>query len=176
MTIHDELILALLEPQRNGKIGRNAPIIGIVRDGKIEYQLEETVPFFRDVPSRHAGRTDLMTPDIIITFRTGKKKAIELENDIKWDFGSSLRQIKKYQKQFETIIIIPSEYNKYAPLYLNEDIQVFLWTATRIWQCQTCGTITEKMGKIPPKCSECNKKTDHNLEGIKDVKFEEYLI
>ena len=175
MTIHDELVLELLKPKKNGKISRDAPIIEIIGDAKIEYKLEERLPFYPDAASKRVERTEYMVPDVLITNRDEKKVAIEVENDVGWDFGQSLRQVKKYLKKYDnTKIIIPKEYERFAPLYFNEGIEVHLWTAVRVWQCQTCGKKTESESKIQPKCLDCNKKTQHQLEGVKEVKFEPY--
>jgi hypothetical protein len=50
MTIDDELILALLKPEKNGKVGNKAPITYVVRalPDEIEYKLEELDSFDLD--------------------------------------------------------------------------------------------------------------------------------
>ena len=94
MTIHDELILALTQPNEEG----NVPLHDIVRTNDIAFTLEEPIKKSSGVPLR-------MTPDITVTIRPKAPRdrqlyiAIELENDVQWDFARSLQQVKKYQKQ-----------------------------------------------------------------------------
>ena len=97
--------------------------------------MEELHELYRDRPYHEPG---YVSPDITVTDRAKKKIAFEVENDIQWDLGASLRQVKKYNRISRTReieIILPSEYKRFAPLYLNKRIQVYLWTANRIWQC-----------------------------------------
>ena len=163
MTVHDELILELIKPNRLGEVGENALIINVVGSRKIDYRLEEptsgiaeeNIEFEDDI---EFARTHIITPDITVNILREKKQiAIELENDIQWDFGKSLRQVKRYQERFpDTRVIVPEEYKRFAPLYKNEGFRVYLWKAKRKWQCLRCGTITDKEGPIQPKCK--NKK------------------
>lgn len=185
MTIDDELIYELIKPDRYGKVGKDALIVKVVGTRKIDYKLEEPTSYWE----RHRGK-DLMeikrevvkiTPDITVTLlnQKGKQIAIELENDIHWDFQESLRQVKKYKGEFDdTRVIIPKQYEKFAPLYKNEEFRVWIWKAKRQWQCLRCGTINEKEGPFPPKCKgkACKSKnlSDYRLVGLKDTKIEEY--
>jgi hypothetical protein len=105
--------------------------------------------------------------------------AIELENDIQWDFQCSLQQIKKYKGKFEdTRIIIPYDFSRFAPLYRNEGFRVYLWKAKRRWQCLKCGTETAKEGIVTPICSnqECknHNQNEFRLIGLKDACIEEF--
>jgi len=150
MTIHDELILALTQLYKKGK----APLYEIVESKDVNYRIEE--PMNRELPS---GNIIKMTPDIIVHYKGSEKRvAIEVENDIQWDFADSLRQVKKYKRyppknwKLKVIVIIPKEYQRFAPLYNNEEIPVWLWTATRIWECMRCGNITEEKRTLKPKC------------------------
>ncbi|GAH88678.1 unnamed protein product [marine sediment metagenome] len=121
-----------------------------------------------------------MTPDITVTLpkEGGKPIAIEVENDIQWDFGASLRQVKKYQQKFDTRIIIPEVYKRFAPLYKNEGFRVYLWKAKRKWQCKKCGKITPNESRVSPKCTteNCKNKNQHlfDLVGLKDAEIEEF--
>lgn len=161
MTIDDELILELIKPNELGEVGKGALIVRVVGTKNIKYQLEEPTWYWKTYED-HKGSTlyrtkkeVIITPDIIITIpkESDKQIAIELENDIQWDFGESLRQVKKYRDRFpDTRIIIPEEYQRFAPLYKNEGFRVYLWNATRVWQCMVCGDLAYEVGPIPPKC------------------------
>lgn len=178
MTIDDELILELFKPDRYGKVGKDALIVKIVGKRAIYYNLEELHSFYLDTDAVIKKEKTHICPDILIyadITRIQPQIAIELENDIKWDFGESLRQVKKYKGKFsDTRVIIPEEYERFAPLYKNEGFRVYLWKATRVWQCMICGDLTYKEGPIPPKCEECNKHTQHRLVGLEDTDIEEY--
>jgi hypothetical protein len=121
-----------------------------------------------------------MSPDITVVTSVKKRKvAIEIENDLKWDFMESMKQVKNYKNKMETIIIIPNIYSRFAPLYENEGIRVYLWKATRIWQCMKCGIEKDKEGPVAPIVppnNECTnlKHHDFSLVGLKDANFEEF--
>lgn len=217
LKIHDALILGLIKPNEDGKA--EGPIIDIVGTEKIEYYLEELVFGFLDsgrewiVREKYdiLGEEDPMevgyqeytkkhieiSPDIIIKtegLSTPELVAIEVETDHDFDFGKSLRQIKKYRdsqdiflikKNYRTSfdyvhIIIPSIYEDFAPLYKSQGFRVWLWTAQRKWQCVKCGKEDENYNIISIfKCEGCenqNKKSDHVLLGLNDLTFtiEEY--
>ena len=178
MTIDDELILKLTQPDDSGKI----PLHTIVKSKDIMLQIEELI-LYRLPPQQ--GEWKRIIPDILITIaphahkERQKEVLIELENDVKWDFADSLRQMKLYKKiktsdkEKEVIGLIPKIYERFVPLYYNEGIPVWLWSATRIWECMNCGTHTEKILTTKPKCSnsDCNSNA-LRLRGLKDVKFE----
>jgi len=105
-----------------------------------------------------------------------RKIAIEVESDIDFDVGKTLRQIKKYSKIFETKLIMPKEQEKYAPIFKNEGFCVYLWVATRIWECMKCGQKTYERINITPKCSntQCAKTRTLRLVGLKEIELEEY--
>ena len=178
MTIDDELLIELIKPEQNGKVGKDAPIIRIAGSADIECKLEELDSFYRDHNDVVKKELTYISPDITIIKKIGGKIAIELENDIKWDFGESLRQTKKYKRKFKTKIIIPEEYKRFAPLYENEGIEVYLWKAKRKWQCKRCETITLNESRVPPKCQnkECknNSKGDFELVGLGGTEFKEF--
>ena len=195
MSIHDELILELIKPDKWGK--PTGYIVNIVGTSNIKCKVEESVRFVREVhpyiPSRikriyyqlveglpTETVIEEMTPDIIVEIlgSTSKEKelvAIELETDMDFDFGKSLRQIKKYARRFkEVIIVIPKEYERFAVLYKNEGFRVYLWEATRIWECMRCGNTTEERKSIKPKCSRKScRSTEQRLKGVKNVTFKE---
>lgn len=183
------MILELIKPNRLGEVGDNAPITKMVGK-RIKYRLEELV-YWQGHQQAVMKTYEKMVPDILVT--TSKTKtyikntsdgglivadterpiAIELETDINWDFGKSLRQIKKYRKKFTTIVIIPKKYERFAPLYINAGFRVYLWEATRVWKCMRCGKITPTRKTLKPKCSDkgCNS-TEQRLSRIKDATFE----
>jgi len=188
MTIDDELIYELIKPDRYGKVGKNALIVKIVGNRNINYRLEETtsrIPFeekdFTRLEILRLAMEHLITPDIIIIFPEDNRPeiAIELENDIAWNFGESLRQIKKYKSKFDDVrVIIPERYEKFAPLYKNEGFRVYLWKAKRKWQCLRCGIVTVNENRIPPRCSneKCanNRRDEFDLVGLMDTDVNEY--
>lgn len=185
MTIDDELIHELIKPDRYGKIGKEALIIKIIRNRKIDCRLEESTHYWKyykkgilnGIVDDKYKELVKITPDITVYFSDKKRKpiAIELENDVHWDFGESLRQVKKYKGKFpDTMVIIPEEYKRFAPLY--KGFRVYLWKAKRKWQCLRCGTINDKEGPVQPKCKKCGNKSrnEFRLVGLKDTEFEEY--
>lgn len=184
MTIDDELIYEFIKPDRYGKVGKDALIVKVVGTRKIDYKLEEPIHYLETYQSGAFVDKEpvTMAPDIIVTIPQEHKRqiAIELENDIQWDFGKSLRKVKKYKGKFEdTRVIIPKEYERFAPLYKNEDFRVYLWEAKRKWQCLRCGTISPKEGPIQSICKneECGNKrrNEFRLVGVEDTKIEEYM-
>ena len=155
MTIDDELLLELIKPDSSGKIGDNAPILNIIGEKEIVYTLEESTIRTAIYGSRNANTVDVvkMTPDIVLAKRErtsssgvryenfpndiitlyGQNIAIEIENDIQWDFQDSLKQLKKYKLNFpDTRVIIPADYIRFAPLYKNEGFRVYLWKTEQI--------------------------------------------
>jgi hypothetical protein len=185
ITIDDELLLEIIKPNKLGEV-EGGLIIKIVGTKNIEYFLEESFlclkkyEFTIGTGVHSKFEEVIVCPDIVVTIPAEKSQiAIELENDVQWDFGSSLRQIKKYQERFrDTRIIIPDEYKRFAPLYKNEEFRVYLWKAKRIWQCLRCGTETLKEGPVAPKCSnsKCDNKnqSEFRLIGLKDTTIEEF--
>jgi hypothetical protein len=199
MTIDDELILELIKPDNKGRITEDAWIVAITRTKEIKYRLEQSTHYLKNYGSEEYPKVVVvrMTPDITIWKKpeSGLKGilkdvmkemvigpdegiAVELENDIQWDFQSSLKQIKKYKGRFEdTRIIIPADFRRFAPLFKNEGFRVYLWYANRKWQCLKCGTETVKDGPVTPVCSNqtCknHNQNDFRLVGLKDVRIEE---
>jgi len=179
MTIHDELILALTKRSEEGEV----PLHKIVLSNNIRTLMEETI--YREL--RSMGEWIKMTPDLIVTIapytKSAKHVVIELESDVKWDFAASLRQIKKYKQylsrtqgeQYDVIVIIPKDYERYAPLYQYEGIPVWFWEATAEWICEKCGNevkIIMNRPKILRKCisDSCNYDK-HHLNKLLKVKF-----
>jgi hypothetical protein len=190
--IHDALILEFIKPDKTGK--PTGEIIKAVGTANIKYRLEQLVRFARRVSSPtysvlklifgskrpEATIIEEMTPDIVVRrMGTSKEKetvVFELETDVDFDFGKSLRQIKNYQRRFDDVrVIIPREYESFASLYKNDGFRVWIWRAIRVWQCLRCASVTEKEGAIPPKCEDCKKYTKHRLIGLKAVRFTEFL-
>ena len=174
MTIHDELVLELIKPDEWGK--PTGYVIRIVGNGKIKYVLEDL--FYcaeeRNTPISRDFKLIEMTPDIVVTnLSSGKKTAIEVEGDINWDFAHSLRQVKKYKRNSrefqDVVVIIPKRYERFARLYKKEGFRVYLWKATRIWECMQCGNVMEDERTTKPRCSskDCNS-TEQTLKGLKE--------
>jgi hypothetical protein len=171
MTIHDELVLKLIDPDPASRKPRGY-IINIVGSSNIKYILEEV--FYWRGHNQVVLRTHVkMAPDIVVTnISSGKTTAIEVETDMQWDFAHSLQQLNKYKanrKDFQdVVVIIPKRYERFAPLYKEQGFQVHLWEATRIWECVQCGNVTEEKRTIKPKCSsqDCNSRE----QILKDLK------
>jgi hypothetical protein len=190
MTIDDELILELIKPNRFGEVGEGALIIKVVGTKKVDYDLEQTTYHWREWFDKDGQKRESkmipMTPDImakVVSIEGGKRQivtiAIELENDLQWDFGESLRQLRKYKLNFkDTRIIIPNDYERFAPLYKKAGFRVYLWKAKRRWQCLKCGTETTKEGPVIPKCSNAkcgnHSQNEFRLVGLKDAVLEEF--
>lgn len=176
MTIHDELILELIMPDKAGK--PTGKIIEIIGTSNLRYRLELS----RDI-TENFETIATITPDIVVMNLNSKdmivsnrESAIELENDIQWDFADSLRQIRKYGEEFkDVVVIIPKEYERFASLYKNEGFRVWFWKVIRVWECMQCGTITEERRTVKPRCSDKNcNSTELRLKGLKDTQFEEF--
>lgn len=176
MTIHDELILALTQPNEKGDV----PIYKMVGVSNAQYRIEESAYFLpsRDHPNGSAPFPPRgITPDIIVrarTFPVEEWAAIEVETDMDFDFGRSLQQVKKYKGKYGVIVVIPKEYERFVPLYKNEGFRVYLWRAIRIWECMQCGHPSYVEKPIKPKCSAkgCNSQ-EQRLKGIKNAEFVE---
>lgn len=178
MTIDDELVLAFVKLSKRGKpVGQY--ITEMAESANIKYKLEETyyMPNPRNPQARFLSDYVRMTPDIVVTnLDNGRSTAIEIENDIQWDFAQSLRQIKKYRENRvdfqKVVVIIPKRYERFARYYKNEGFEVYLWEATRLWQCMKCDTKipSKKTGK--PKCTnrDCNSN-ELALVGLEAHKF-----
>jgi len=172
MTIHDELVLKLIDPDPMSRKPRGY-IIKIVSSSNIKYILEEV--FYQQNPKTPFVREYIkMSPDVVATnLKSNKTTAVEVETDMQWDFAHSLQQLNKYKgnrKDFQdVVVIIPKRYERFAPLYEEQGFQVHLWEATRIWECVRCGNATEEKRTIKPKCSsqDCNS-TEQVLKGLKE--------
>jgi hypothetical protein len=196
MTINDELLFEILKPQSNGKISDVAPIIEIVGKKEITYKIEKFTAYTQKLGTGKNTEFDIVkiTPDILVrissskinsesnnTLNSNSEKyiALEIENDLHWDFKKSLRKLKKYKRRFpDTRVLIPKEYERFAPFYVNEGIQVYLWKAKRRWQCMKCGSETAIEERVTPKCSKpkCkhNKQNEFRLVGLKNMIIDEF--
>jgi hypothetical protein len=187
MTIDDELLVELFKPDRYGKVGKDALIVKVVGRRDIHYNFEELHSFYLDHDAVIKKEKTHICPDILIyadITRIQPQIVIELENDIKWDFQASLRQIKNYKHKFGDVrVIFPEKYKRFAPLYKNEGFRVYLWKAKRKWQCLRCGTVNVNESRIPPKCegkdsegNECknNSRDEFELVGLKNADILEY--
>ena len=195
MTITDELLFEILKPESNGKISNKAPIKKILGKNDIAYKIDKSTAYTQKIGSGNNKELDIVkiTPDILVkvsisnnsensnssSSKSEKYVAIEIENDVHWDFKKSLRKLKKYKARFpDTRIIIPKEYQRFAPFYINEGIQVYLWEAKRKWQCLKCETETIMKRLITPKCSKpkCknHKQNEFKLIGLEDTTISEF--
>jgi DNA-directed RNA polymerase subunit RPC12/RpoP len=172
--LHDELVFALTQPDGKG----GTPLTRIVGLPDLTFKLEDS-SFVRGDDQRGymvSGELVGITPDIVAA-RAGIPPtiAIEVETGIKFDFGESLRQVKKYLRKFETVfVVIPKELKKPVPLYKNEGIRVCLWEASWLWKCSQCNQNRESRGSAPPRCPECNREVqEQQLDEIRDVEFVE---
>lgn len=177
MTIHDELICELIKKREFEKPA--GEIIRIVGNANIKYSLEELF-------SHSNTLVQSIAPDIVVEDLSSKELkidnrriAVEMETDLDWDFGHSLRQVKNYRssKLFkDVVVIIPKEYERFTPYYKNEGFKVWLWDATRRWKCNLCETEFDdrRSIRILPKCGQkkCTSR-DLKLIGLKDASFTE---
>lgn len=184
MTIIDELLVELIKPDKFGEIGKNALLAKVVGTSSFTYTLEESKWFRKNYEEKlrtviHRTQKEIMiSPDIIVKItNTNEQIAVKIENDIKWDFGESLRQAKKYRDKFpDTRIIIPKSNQRYAPLYKNEGLRVFLWSGKRKWKCLRCETVSLNENRVPPRCEKCNNnsKSDFELVGLENADVNEF--
>ncbi|MBK5133962.1 hypothetical protein JJE00_05990 [Candidatus Bathyarchaeota archaeon] len=196
MTISDELLYEIIKPKSNGETGDYAPIIDIVGKKKIAYKIEKFTAYTQKLGTGKNIEFDIVkiTPDILVKINSENSNvetngglaqnpeqyiALEIENDVQWDFKKSLRQLKKIKCRFpDTRVLIPKEYERFAPFYVNEGIRVYIWNAKRIWKCMKCGTDTEKRGLITPMCSKpkCknHKQNEFRLSGLNETIIDEF--
>lgn len=173
MTIHDELVLKLIDPDKWGKA--TGYVTEIVGSKDIRYTLEEMY-WYQGHYEKIMNEFVRMSPDVVVnSTKPSKTTAIEMENDVNWDFGESLRQIRKYKRNRDfqdVVVIIPKRYERFAILYATQGVRVYFWKATRLWECGRCGEITESDKTAKPKCSssKCNSG-ELEFVGIKDAEF-----
>jgi len=179
MTIHDELARSLI--LKDGDRTRLERILSLRSRDIIRVYFE----YATKVTSKEAEKIDIC-PDLAI-FSDNKEKAnnpnditiIEIESDKIWNFGESLRQVKKYlytQERWakEVIVIIPKYYVNFSPMYINEGFKVFVWEAISQWYCQRCGKTFEVNidRNTQPRCitKNCSAGKDEvELMGLKKV-------
>jgi hypothetical protein len=170
MTIHDEIILKLIEPDKTGKA--TGYVTTIVGSKNISYKLED-IFWYCGHYEKILGTMVRMSPDIFVhNLGTSKTTAIELENDDHWDFGHSLRQVRKYRRNndfHEVVVVIPKNYERFAILYVTQGFRVYLWKATRVYECKICGKGQNENN--PTKCLTDKCKGELELVGVKDVEF-----
>lgn len=175
MTIHDELVLKLIEPDRLGKA--TGYVTEIVGSKNLRFDLEQ-IYWHRGHYEAILKTFERSSPDIVVySISPSKTTAIELENDEHWDFGHSLRQVRKYRRNtsFEdVVVVIPKKYERFATLYVTQGFRVYLWKATRLMECNKCGE--GPSDNKPTKCKTANCKGELELIGIKDVEFTPFEI
>lgn len=178
MTIHDEIILSLVQEDKENI----TPLERIIKKSVVSYRFEES----RRIQNNDAEFVNI-SPDITISILDPNREgytqsiALELESDIRWDWGASLRQVKKYQrnqtfKWADIVVIIPKEYSRFVKLYQNEGFNVWLWSATAEWVCERCGHISYKFMRRPIIMRKCEGEkcsySDHHLRRLTQVLFE----
>lgn len=179
MKLQDALIYELIKPTKLGE--PTGAIIGIVGTKNIKYVIEDSQEFQQRATHSIETLVEQMTPDLVVTRLRPQQgepltAVVEVETDVDFDFGASMRQIKKYRKISREIhVIIPKAEENFAPLYRNEGFRVWLWEATRIWECMRCGAVKEENRKLQPRCSErsCGS-SEQKLKGLKDAKFTDF--
>ena len=160
MTIHSELIY---------EITREENLIKIAFERPSSFRL---MPLDFKLIHERSKHWIPMSPDVLINLRNAKSLAVEMESDIKYDFDSSMRQIIKYLKNYDKVtVVIPRFYRKFAELYQNEGVRVFLWNAKRVWHCMDCEEETIDPRTIKPKCEHCGE-TQLRLKGLTDFELE----
>lgn len=181
MKLHDLLVYELIKPTKHKE--PTGAIIKIIGSGDIAWTLEETERFQERATHSLETIIDYMTPDIKVTrLRPAQGEMptviVEVETDVDFDFAESLRQIKKYRRITRDVrVIIPKEYENFAPLYTNEGFRIWFWKAKRILECLRCKNLMEIEGPYEPKCPTCdNKTTQHRLVGLGDAEFSEFTL
>jgi len=162
MSIHSELIRLVVEQR-----------VKILREANRPYRL---MPYDFKLVHPRSNHWVQISPDIVVNKRDGRSVAIEIESDIKYDFDNSMRQIRKYLLTYdETKVVIPEEYERFAFLYENEGVEVFLWSGIRTWKCRGCDHEFENHHKQNVKCPKCNSN-QVELSGILDfnIKIHSY--
>ena len=163
--IDNELIRALINPDRYGEIGKDSPLKRLIRLKIIDYDTEVDIDKNR-------------TADVLLVVRRKSKQhkvVIEVENDRRLDIGEILRKIKRV-KLYPTIVIIPQKFKEHSFRFQKSQIPVWYWTATSKWSCRRCNNITISDSSITPnQCNSCSKSGSHVLTwvGVENVKFEE---
>ena len=143
MTIHSELIRLVVENRVKVLFEKNRPF--------------RLMPLDFHLIHERSRNWVSMSPDIVANKKNGRSVAIEVESDIKYDFDNSMRQIRKYLEYYdETKIVIPEEYERFAHLYENEGVEVFIWSGARIWYCMECDNKFDNIHKINVRCPGCN--------------------
>lgn len=94
--------------------------------------------------------------------------------------SSNTRCIRARKNRFDDVrLVIPEDYQRFAPLYKNEGFRVYLWKAKRKWECLRCGVVTDKKGPVQPKCRnrDCGNtsRNDFRLVGVKEADVREFL-
>ena len=145
MGIHSELILEVTNRLK-----------AVVEEDFSRYSLS---PYLIELIRPASKKWEVMSPDILVD-RPGKRQmVIEIESDVGFDFDQSMRQIQKYKKKYDVKVVIPKIYDRFAPLYLNDNIQVFLWSATRAWMCNECGQYVPVDRPFKPRCTNIHCKS-----------------
>ena len=160
------LVNALIKPNQYGKIGKDAPMKGVVRLKILDYDTEVKIGEKR-------------IADILVIVRSGSKQikvVIEVENDRKPDVGEILRKLKR-DRRYPTIVVIPKKLEEDAYRFQKSGFYVWYWTATCKWLCRddTCNKITTSTSSLTPfRCAHCGKGGNFlEWAGIESVEFKE---
>lgn len=161
------LINALIKPDQNGRMGKGAPIKGIVRLKIVEWDTEVDIGEKR-------------TADILVNVRSGTKYlkvVIEVENDRKPDVAETLRKLKRDRgaRAYPTIVIVPKKWENDAYRFQKSGFYVWYWTATCKWLCVECNKMTTSTSSITPnRCDHCHKGANLlHWEEPEKIDFEE---
>ena len=168
--IHDALLLELVKKDNNGKFPN---LLKLVSDGNFSTKLS--------VDLKEKGCVDVVLtyPKRPVLHQIGDSGvlgtegtsdiAFELITDIDFDAGKKLEQVNRYKKGFHDVrVIIPEEYNSYAPLFSMNDVKVHTWTGTRKWKGKYCDHITEVKDSSEQPIECICKKRELYFVGFKD--------
>ena len=147
--IDSELTKALLQPDENLQIGKDAPIRDMVKAPNLDWETEFDIG---------TNRTADIMVFLLYKYHSRKQVVVEVENDRKFEVETVLRKIKR-QHDYPTIAIIPKEFERHSYQFQKSGIPVWYWTATCKWKCRACDNITTSSSSLtPPRCIHCNKQ------------------
>lgn len=164
VTIDDELVNALIQPDQYLKIGKDAPIKGIIGLRIKDYETEVYI-------GKKRAADILLT---VVKDSSEYKVVVEIENDREFDVGEILRKIKKCQ-HYPVVVIIPKSFERFAWRFQNSGMGVAFWTTTCKWYCKACGQIaTASISSMTPsQCGNCSKHSNFLIfNRIENTKFE----
>jgi len=178
MTIHDELMVSLV--RKESGITKLEQILDR-KINRINFEYATSVRTNENVVIDICPDIVLEVDDLHIS-NTTRMIAIEIKSDKTWNFSESLRQVKKYRRNQtinweDVIVIMPLYYEQFSPLYLNEGIKVFVWSAQSDWFCSRCNSgfsLHVERNEIPAKCNKDCRANQNEIElmGLSEVVIE----